>query len=69
MNEEQQAFTRAYQRNVAIASKDDVAEFFKLYMTEGEDFVPPIALYKWESICDAWGIWWEARNYKPEQTA
>jgi hypothetical protein len=62
MNEEQKAFSRAYQRNVAVASKDDVAVFFDLYMQDNPEI--PMALYRWESIVDAWGIWWEARHYE-----
>jgi len=62
MNAEQQAFARAYQRNVAVASKDEVAEFFTKYMDEDPEIMMP--LYRWESIVDAWGVWWEARRYE-----
>jgi hypothetical protein len=62
MNAEQQAFARAYQRNVAVASKDEVAQFFDQYMEDNPKI--EMALYRWESITDAWGVWWEARRYE-----
>jgi hypothetical protein len=61
MNAEQQAFAQAYQRNVAIATKTEVAQYFQ----SEEDFNNTImADYKWDSIVDAFGIWCEARRFE-----
>jgi hypothetical protein len=31
-------------------------------MDEDPEIMMP--LYRWESIVDAWGVWWEARRYE-----
>lgn len=64
MNVEQQAFARAYQRNVAIATKTEVEQFFDQLNTVEDPDNTIMADYKWTSVTDAWGIWWEARRYE-----
>ena len=71
--DEEQAFVRAYQSNVAVASLSDVLYFLankeKVQDVdyEEEQKIVDCASY-WSHIEDAWLMWRDAMNYAKETT-
>lgn len=55
-------FYETYGTEYYTGLADEVAEFFTKFMEDDPEIMMP--MYRWESIVDAWGVWWEARRYE-----